>query len=163
MGNATPSNHFQLPLINSHWKMLPFMPSFHHSKSEQKCSQKCISPSTFSCSLFIRLLTRQEHWDTKGPTPTGERWLNLTLQLCAARRSSSVSSPQLCTTYLVDTSVFNRAREPLNPLSDRIQFKQFSWSILYCSRFQDLWCRQNHDIFLCTYFLTKQIVTGNCH
>lgn len=31
-GNATASNNFQLPLINSHWKTLPFMLSLHYSE-----------------------------------------------------------------------------------------------------------------------------------
>lgn len=61
-----------------------------------------------------------------GLTPVSEHRLNMTLLLRAAPTSDSASSSQLCSTCHRDTSVLNGPREPLKPLSGKIQFKQFS-------------------------------------
>lgn len=55
------------------------------------------------------------HWeclDTKGTT--SECWLNLTLPLCTESNANSVR--QLCSTYHIDSNMFDMVREPINPL-----------------------------------------------
>lgn len=144
-GNAMPSNNFQLPLINSHWKMLPFMTSFPHSEKVNNILRNAFHLPPYHCFLFICLQTCQEHLDTKGG-----HW---TWCCCSVLHPgpTQYAFPS-CAPHTTGTSVFNRAQEPLNPLV------RFSWNsfleTLYQGCFQDLWCRQNPDTFLCICFLT---------
>lgn len=89
-GNSTLYNNFQLPLINSHWKMLTFMPSFHQREQTRWFTEMhfTLHPTSACCSFIC-----QECQGTKGPRPLGECWLNLALLLCAVPRSPCLSSP----------------------------------------------------------------------
>lgn len=111
-----PSNNFQLPLINSHWKMLPFMTSFPHSEKVNNILRNAFHLPPYHCLLWSA--------DLSGALGHKGWTLNLMLLLCAAPRSNSVRIPQLCSTYQRYQCVQQSPRAP-QP-TGKIQLKQFS-------------------------------------